>query len=346
MPGRPIWNKRRVWLVRHDEVRRRVWFFLYGLNHTPMTCSVARGTKSFKERPSPPYPASDCPTDAVHRGNDGRMWRAAESGGRKRWVRATVNRPSATVNRPSAAVNRPSATVNRPNGEVVASKAVAHYIVSTLKEQNYHSQSLVRLIFLFAGYADVEEQGIRLAMMELPMKIDTIYLVDIYQSNDVREKHAKALMQPHARHVETGTFGDLGKYIMNLPISKSKFTVCIGVHPQRATGLRPSNANANAILNVLRQFGAINLPQNANRFQKGLTLHQYMRNANSKEMGRFFRLWLCHFKQAVAFIWRDGNIYPVTCDALGVNVQRLSFEDLADLVFKVHRQIPPMTVPQ
>jgi hypothetical protein len=59
-----------------------------------MVCDVARSNKSFRERPSPPYPAADCPTDAVRRGNDGRMWRAAESGKRKCWVRAAGNAPT------------------------------------------------------------------------------------------------------------------------------------------------------------------------------------------------------------------------------------------------------------
>jgi hypothetical protein len=48
--------------------------------------NLARDTKAYKERPSPPYPAADAPTGAVRRGNDGRMWRAVETGRQKRWV--------------------------------------------------------------------------------------------------------------------------------------------------------------------------------------------------------------------------------------------------------------------
>lgn len=74
-----------------------------------------QSTKKYTQRPSPPYPANQCPLTSRKKGNDGRMYKISKaSNGVKRWVLATSKKAkSATKKRTAPKKKRSCSRVKR-----------------------------------------------------------------------------------------------------------------------------------------------------------------------------------------------------------------------------------------
>lgn len=206
------------------------------------------------------------------------------------------------------------------------------YIENALKEEKYHTRRLVNFICLYAGDAEVECAIIKRAMadMNIQHKLNQVVMVDLdfvdmraAQTNQAVKTRVNREIAP--RKLVLTDFDGLNKLYTGMRQSETAFTICIAVHPASET-YADQPANARAILDALGDADP-NVQQvnretpNASHMDKLMAVKGRKKR---KQIGYFYKLWLCHFDKSLAVMWRDGSICTTHCKDAGYQSNRVA----------------------
>ena len=202
------------------------------------------------------------------------------------------------------------------NIKAFAIEATATYITKALQARSYKPTENVDIIFMYAGAADVESQGLALAKERMRIMVDHVCLIDKYSTGE--DVAAADKMKPLCKRVVTGTFHGMTKYFINLPAQKMKHVLCIAVHPQ-ALVMLPGNdldemraiAKAMGIQDNLSDMDVKRMSYDAMYLYKNDLRKHLLNKAKQQvhiEIGTFYRLILSSFNvKEFAFIWRHDK---------------------------------------